>query len=218
MKEKLLSLGFFPYGVGPEGYYYMRNCDRVNYWFSTGIGKCCSHVEINNPIFAVISSDCIKFIKNFIVIATANSDEIESVLKQIYMPISVEDSVKRYQCVGCIKGDYPNCFSKAENSFSCKNHCSGTFLQFRGKVFLGMPNAFNIVGSSNMKIDIYKTYKSYGGYDELNIPLWKYFDDGVTIVKGFSPRINEPFLHVFLENCCDSIECRFISPEESKDL
>ena len=39
-----------------------------------------------------------------------------------------------------------------------------------------------------------------------------------TLVRGFIPRRNEPFLHIFLENCLDKIDCLEITNEDIEDM
>ena len=74
-----------------------------------------------------------------------------------------------------------------------------------------------------MKPTIFKDYQEFnsdgGKYDKLNIPVWKHLDKhGNTLVRGLIPRRNEPFLHIFLENCISQIHCLEISNEDIKNM
>ena len=127
-----------------------------------------------------------------------------------------KNAVELYQCVGCIKGCDISCF---EESFDlrCKNHRPGTIITQAGTIFLGMPKGFNRLGPCEVtKLNIFKTIEDSWGYDEYNVPVWKYLDEhNHTIVRGLCPRINYPFIHIFLENCMDKIDCLEIT---NKDL
>jgi N6-adenosine-specific RNA methylase IME4 len=60
-----------------------------------------------------------------------------------------------------------------------------------------------------MRINIFEKFDDGWGYDLFNIPVWKYKDNlGNTIVRGMLPRLNTPFLHIFLEDCIYKICCR----------
>ena len=137
--------------------------------------------------------------------------------------MNAEQAVKEYQCSGCTNGPYEECFSIDNKSLACKNHTAGTsiFPQYE-KIFLGMPKGFNKIGK-NSKIDpeiqIFKTFEQKidfnWEYDFLNIPVWKYLDKfGNTIIRGYSPRINEGFIHIILEDCIDKIDCFEITEKE----
>ncbi len=131
-------------------------------------------------------------------------------------------AIRTYQCPGCVCGHKPStCASlKKEDGYGCKNHCAGTIIEKIGKIFLGMPKGFNRLGPYNsMKLYIFKDWESFlkihNRYDEFNIPFWKYIDDkGNLMVRGFMPRINEPFIHIIL-NCTiekvESISCKLLT-------
>ncbi len=128
--------------------------------------------------------------------------------------------IKNYQCSGCIKGSFPECFTENTNGgIGCENHFAGTGIMGLGKIFLGMPKGFNRLGECDkMKPYIFETFKSGWGYDMFNVPVWKYLKDGHTFVRGISPRINTPFIHVYLENCIEQIKCLEITEEELSNM
>ena len=113
-------------------------------------------------------------------------------------------AVERYQCPGCVDGSDISCYEKG-NALECKKHCAGTMgFPIMGRFFLGMPKGFNRLGAcENTKIFIFRSLKeSDWTYDKFNIFVWKYLDEhGNTIVRGISPRINSPWIHIFLEDC-----------------
>ena len=128
-----------------------------------------------------------------------------------------EKAVKEYQCCGCINGPYKDCFKKTDYiSVSCQKHASGTFNSGIGKIFLGLPKGFNRLGMfKDMEINIFQSLKDWSGYDFLNVPVWKHLDKhGNTIIRGISPRINQPFLHIFLEDYIDKIDCYEITQKD----
>jgi hypothetical protein len=65
-----------------------------------------------------------------------------------------------------------------------------------------------------MKINIFEKFSDGWDYDQFNIPVWKHLDEnGNTIVRGISPRINAPFLHVYSGNCLSEISCKLITSD-----
>jgi len=127
------------------------------------------------------------------------------------MEDKVEKAIEEYQCSGCTNGSSISCFSPNENGgLGCGRHSAGTFVSSIGKIFLGMPKGFNRLGvHPGLKPFVFDTFEnSKWEYDMWNIPVWKYLNkDGHTMVKGLMPRINEPFIHIYLENCIDKINC-----------
>lgn len=54
---------------------------------------------------------------------------------------------------------------------------------------------------------------------EVGFTFWKHLSkDGHTFVRGLMPRLNEPFLHIFLENCIDKIDCLEITQEDIDNM
>ena len=128
-------------------------------------------------------------------------------------------AIEKYQCSGCVVGGDISCFVKNENGgIGCGKHHAGTMIfPGVGNIFLGMPRGFNRLGEyTKMKPCIFDTFKSSDWkYDTWNIPVWKYLSkEGHTFVRGIMPRRNDPFVHVFLENCLDKINCLEITQED----
>jgi hypothetical protein len=133
------------------------------------------------------------------------------------------EAIKEYQCPGCACGVGPECATKCDTGIGCGAHCPGTLMSNVGKIFLGMPKGFNRCGyETEMPLHIFESFESFcddwkrvtslgvesGGYDFWNIPVWKYLDEhSNTLVRGLSPRVNSPFLHVILGDCRDKINC-----------
>ena len=139
------------------------------------------------------------------------------------MEITFEEQTKfveSYQCPGCVCGSDMSCFEKGDG-IECGKHAPGTTVYpIVGKIFLGMMKGFDHLGSAkDMKITGFKTLSDGWGYDKFNVPVWKYLDEqNHTIVRGMSPRINAPFLHVFLENCISRIDCYEITVNDLDDM
>lgn len=128
-------------------------------------------------------------------------------------------AIEKYQCSGCVVGGDTSCFSGNPNGgIGCGKHHAGTMIfPIVGNIFLGMPIGFNRLGEyTKLKPIIYDTFESSGWkYDMFNIPVWKYLSkDGHTFVRGIMPRKNEPFIHVFLEDCMDKINCLEITQDD----
>lgn len=126
------------------------------------------------------------------------------------MEEEIKKAIEEYQCSGCINGHDVSCFMENPNGgVGCGGHKSGTFLSDIGNIFLGMPKGFNRLGE-NKKLQpyIFKTFEdSDWSYDKYNVPVWKYLKDGHTFVRGVMPRKNETFIHIYLEDCVDKINC-----------
>jgi len=128
-------------------------------------------------------------------------------------------AIEEYQCPGCIVGGDISCFeANSKGGVGCGKHHAGTIIfPGIGNIFLGMPKGFNRLGEYiKLKPAIYDTFESSDWkYDMWNIPVWKHLSkDGHTFVRGIMPRRNEPFIHVFLENCIDKINCLEISQDD----
>lgn len=121
-------------------------------------------------------------------------------------------AVEKYQCPGCVSGCDISCFETNETGgIGCGKHHAGTLvLPGVGNIFLGIPKGFNRLGEyKSMKPNIYETFEgSEWTYDKWNVPIWKYLSaDKHTFVRGICPRVNRPFLHIFLEDCIEKIDC-----------
>ena len=114
--------------------------------------------------------------------------------------MNVKEAVQEYQCPGCVNGPFPECYKpSSEDAGSCLCHCVGTMISNIGKVFLGLPKGFNRLGvCDKMPLSILTMID----YDKFNMPVWKQIDKhGNTLIRGLCPRINQPFLHIFLGDC-----------------
>jgi hypothetical protein len=145
------------------------------------------------------------------------------------MIMNKEQAIAEYQCPGCSAGSGPECATPCNIGIGCGSHVADTFLSHAGRLYLGMPKGFNRIGGSDKKtpLHIFESYETFykewahstvkgeqNGYDEWNVPVWKFLDEhGSTLVRGLSPRVNGPFLHVFLEDCRDKINCLEITKE-----
>lgn len=138
------------------------------------------------------------------------------------MTDTVKKAIERYQCPGCILGSDISCFKESDYGEGCGDHRAGTAILGIGKIFLGMPKGFNrlgigLGGEENMKLRVFSKYEDQ--YNRFNVPTWKHLNEhGHTLVRGLMPRRNEPFLHVFLENCMDRVDCIEITIDDMKDM
>lgn len=138
--------------------------------------------------------------------------------------MDIDTAVKTYQCQGCVNGSHPFCYKKDTMGSGCSAHCPGTIMLGVGHLFLGMEKGFNRIGpiqDGQMHIQIFtdakekivapnqcSAFTSKGLYDNFNVPVWKYLDEhGNTLVRGLRPRLNVPFLHVFLWNALSEVHC-----------
>ena len=140
--------------------------------------------------------------------------------KNVSEVTTLKKAIETYQCIGCVSGSNTKCYVKGE-SLACGNHIIGTTAIPIGKIFLGLPTGFNRCGpiGEDMQIHIYEKFADVGGYDKFNIPVWKYKDKlGNVIVRGLSPRVNFPFLNIFLEDCLSDIECLEITDKDLEEM
>jgi len=136
------------------------------------------------------------------------------------MKDNVKKAIKEYQCSGCMCGNNTECFEAANSGCGCGKHFVGTRKPPFGKIFLGMPKGFNRLGSyGGMKPNLFEKFEDGWGYNKFNYPVWKYLNEnGHTIVRGLSPRINVPFLQVFFEDCMEKIRCLEITDADIKEM
>jgi len=138
------------------------------------------------------------------------------------MKTEIKKAVEKYQCAGCVNGRGISCFlENPQGGVGCGKHYAGTLMSNVGKLFLGMPKGFNRLGDSpDLRPTIYETLESSDwGHDMFNVPVWKFVSkEGHTFVRGIMPRLNEPFLHVFLENCADKIDCLEITQDDLDNM
>ena len=132
------------------------------------------------------------------------------------MKKTIKSAIEAYQCSGCVCGNDVKCFKPNMNGgIGCGGHNAGTLISGIGQIFLGLPKGFNRLGKdSTLKPHIYEKFSdSDWTYDIFNVPTWKYLQDGHTFVRGMMPRINSSFIHIFLEDCRDKINCIEITPD-----
>jgi hypothetical protein len=131
-------------------------------------------------------------------------------------------AIEEYQCSGCVCGGDIQCFQpNTIGGVGCGKHVIGTLITGIGHILLGLPNGFNRVGKHNdLKPVIFETYESSDWkFDKFNVAIWKHYtSNGNTIVRGIMPRRNEPFIHIFLEDCRDKIDCIEISAQEISEM
>jgi len=130
---------------------------------------------------------------------------------------NVKNAIEKYQCPGCSAGGDVSCFESRDSGVGCGKHYAGTGMVGIGIFFSGMPKGFNRLGlNTNLKPNIYETFESSDWkYDMYNVPVWKHLSaEGHTFVRGFIPRKNDSFIHIFLENCIDKINCLEITQDD----
>jgi len=132
------------------------------------------------------------------------------------MEENIKTAVENYQCPGCVCGGDTECYEKGEN-IECGKHVAGTTAYpVVGRFFLGMPTGFCRTSNiENFKLYVFESLADCWGYDKWNVPVWKHLDEnGNTLVRGMSPRVNMPFVHVILGDCMDEIDCLEITKED----
>lgn len=132
-----------------------------------------------------------------------------------------KSAIKEYQCSGCFRccNDLDG-FIKSSDGIGCGNHSAATIM-CGGPIYLGLPKGFNRLGLfKDMSINIFNDYDSCSWqFDKFNIPVWKHLNEkGHTIVRGMMPRLNEPIIHIFLEDCMDKIYCLEITKEDISNM
>jgi len=132
------------------------------------------------------------------------------------MKAKIKKAIEEYQCPGCVTGCDVSCFENYHSGVGCGKHHAAMILPGVGKIFLGIPKGFCRLGEyTKLKPHIYTVLDDHGKYDMWNIPTWKHKNEaGHTLVRGLMPRRNEPFLHIYLEDCLDKIDCLEISKED----
>jgi hypothetical protein len=133
----------------------------------------------------------------------------------------IKKVVEEYQCLGCVCGSNIDCYKKHKHGIQCSKHIAGTMLMPHiGTIFLGLPTGFNRLGQTKeTKISIFENFKDGWGYNKFNVPVWKHLDKyRNTLVRGISPRINMPWIHIFLGNVLSEIECLEITQEDINEM
>lgn len=132
------------------------------------------------------------------------------------MKKEIKNAIEEYQCSGCSNGGDTKCFKENNKGVGCGKHYAGTIILGIGKIFLGMPKGFNRFGTQeNLSMTIYEKFEdSDWEFNKWNIPVWKHLSkDGHTFVRGIMPRRNEGFIHIFLEDCMNDVDCFEVSQE-----
>jgi len=134
----------------------------------------------------------------------------------------LKKAIEEYQCSGCFVGSDISCYKKSTLGGSgCGKHCAGTIIMpLIGTVLLGLPTGFNRLGNSkDLKPNIFEKWEDGWGYNIFNVPVWKYLDkNGNTLVRGISPRLNAPFIHIFIGNHIEKIDCLEITNENLNEM
>jgi hypothetical protein len=120
--------------------------------------------------------------------------------------------IETYQCPGCTCGSDISCFEPGDN-LECGKHVPGTFgNQGIGVFLLGMPTGFcRVKGKKQLRIfnDVAKNDPDHSwSYDKFNIPVWKFLDKhNNTIVRGMCPRIDFSWIHIYMGDRRNDINC-----------
>ena len=138
------------------------------------------------------------------------------------MKEKIETAIREYQCVGCMDGPGLTCFKPDKNGgVGCGEHFGGTYVSGIGKIILGLPAGFCRTGLfEKLRPVIFEKFDDCDWYDtKFNIPVWKHLNkEGHTLVRGLSPRVNSPFIHIFLEDCMSKIDCAEITADEINEM
>lgn len=137
------------------------------------------------------------------------------------MKEDVKKAVEEYQCSGCVCGSDTECYEGQETTLSCGKHVAGTnIFPSVGRIFLGMPKGFDRFGScDNLKIHIFENLSDGWDYDLFNVPVWKHLNNnGHTIVRGICPRINDPWIHIYISDCIADIDCREVTLTDIEEM
>lgn len=131
------------------------------------------------------------------------------------MDKKIENMIKTYQCPGCVGGPPLSCYKKGEG-VDCGEHVAGTNLSLIGRIFLGLPKGFCRLGPCEVtKISIFERVEDGWGYGMFNVPVWKHLDkNGNTLVRGLCPRINYPWIHIFMGDQMTKIDCMIITQKD----
>lgn len=135
-----------------------------------------------------------------------------------------KNAVEEYQCVGCSGDGFDVCFkSNFTGGIGCGSHVPGTFISGIGSIILGLPKGFHRLGIyEKLNLKIYEHFEDCKFDDDespvyniFNVPVWKYLNEKQhTLVRGLTPRLNEPFIHIFLEDCREKINCIEITKKQ----
>lgn len=88
-----------------------------------------------------------------------------------------------------------------------------------GKIFIGMPKGFNRCGPAEPPTPIVILEDNIDFFDKFNVPVWKYLDKhGNTLVRGLSPRVNMPFLHIYLKDIREKVNCYELTKDDVEGM
>jgi len=133
---------------------------------------------------------------------------------------STKEAVKEFQCCGCV-GDGLTCYGKRDIGIGCKNHVPGTVVGGQGRILLGLPRGFNRTGQQELIPYIFQTQEDQEeefSYDKFNIPIWKYSDGKVVIVRGYQPRLNQGFIHIILGGDIGKIDALELKDSDLEEM
>lgn len=136
------------------------------------------------------------------------------------MERKIVEVIECYQCPGCVCGMDISCYKKGEG-LACVKHVAGTRLfPYVGLIFLGLPVGFCRLGQvEETEISIFACFADGWGYNKFNVPVWKHLDEhGNTLVRGISPRVNQPWIHIFIGDCLNKIDCLEITSEDISEM
>lgn len=134
----------------------------------------------------------------------------------------VNKHVKNYQCIGCVNDPNSGCYEQnnEKENIACARHRPSTFMSGVGKLLLGLPKGFCRLGECTTPVNIFKSYADIEDLNLMfNIHCWKHLtEDGHTLIRGFTPRKNEPYLFIILEDCLSKINCLEITAEDIEGM
>lgn len=134
-----------------------------------------------------------------------------------------DEAIQEYQCPGCVRGPFPSCCVRnidPDYGCACNAHQPATTQSHIGLIFLGLPKGFCRLGDSKRtKISIFESEADGWEYNKFQIPIWKHIDKlGNTLVRGICPRINDPWIHIYLNSHGEIINCLEITDQDIKEM
>lgn len=134
-----------------------------------------------------------------------------------------QEGVRKYQCPGCMRGEDIDCGEYEPSEFGCGRHAPGTVMSVGatliGTILPAMPIGFCRLGSAldKRRLEVLDGPITY--YNKFNVPVWKHLDEnGNTIVRGLTPRVNRPFLHVWKGDRRTEIDCLEITTSDIAEM
>lgn len=134
----------------------------------------------------------------------------------------IDKRVRKYQCTGCVSDPGSGCYEQGgeTGNIACSKHTPGTLMSGVGTFLLGLPKGFCRLGECTTPVNIFKSYADIEDLNLMfNIHCWKHLtEDGHTLIRGFMPRKNEPYLFIILEDCLSKINCLEITAEDIEGM